>query len=1146
MFLGRKIVMFSWLFIYNLVLFAQPSNDACINAIHIANVSNYCSSVGGGTTVGATDDASTTGGFSPAGCWGSGAVNDVWYSFTAIASDISITVKGNEGVPSGGTLNRPQVALYGGSCSGTINEMVCGSAPSGQNIIQIYRGGLTIGQTYLIRVDGLNSNKGSFQLCVNNFNPVPTPEGDCPSAVILCDKSGFTVPAVSGVGSIATEMNDATCFDYDPSTGNIESSSTWYVFTFSTSGTFTFNITPSNIDDDIDFALYLLPNGVGNCAGKQTVRCMAASCYGSTGLNTSSSDISEPPGCSWSSDNYVKQVNVTAGQTYALAINNFTSTGNGFGITFGGTSTFQGPTATIIDSDADDKICIGESINFSQTSSPPTSGTLVAWNWNFGVDATPATFVGTTPPPITYSSNGIKTISLTVESDRGCLFTVTKNITVSSTPPVLSIVASQNPVCQGSAITFTATASNAGTNPTIQWYLNNNPVGTNSTTYTNSSLNNGDVVKARVTSNLTCNFGSQTTSNSITVQITNPKPVSVTISGDNSICQGDALTLTAQPTNGGTSPIYQWFVNGNPSGTNSNTFSSLSINNGDIITVSLTSNLTCVSGNPATSANFNVIVNPKPTLTASNPTICSGQSATLSISGATSYTWTGGLAPIANPTTPILTTNATYTVTGTLNGCKNTKDITVNVKPNPTVSVNSPKICEGQKATLTASGATSYSWNGGLPAVAQPTTPTLTTTTTYEVIGITNGCKDSATAIVTVNPKKTTNISKTICANESVTIGNQTFNTNGTHTVTLSTSENCDSVVILDLTVTTPITPKITITANKTSICNNEEVIFKATTQNTLGNITYKWVINGSDVGVNDSVFTTRALKNGDVVHAEISLSNTTCVTSFSATSNSISIISSLPNYTIPNVQICPEQNKTIDIGLSIPTYTVSWKNENDSLTIVNADTFNVHNSISGTAYFTVKYGDGCSVSDSIPIRVFDRPIVDATSDKTHVRDQEIFQLNADGNGLISYNWQPAHLVSSSTIKNPTATITESTIFTVLVKDNNQCENTDSVLVNFIEACSVDNLFFPTAFSPNNDGVNDCFGILSPPNLSQYKLVIFNRWGELVFETNNVNECWNGEFKGVAAAADSYVYVSSFVCNDGRVITKKGGITILR
>ncbi|MFN8296965.1 MAG: PKD domain-containing protein [Chitinophagales bacterium] len=809
----RNSILFLLLISSYFFSYAQPANNDCANAILLSNVNNFCSANGAGTIAAATDD-----GYGAAGCWSTGAINDVWFKFVATATDVTVVINGNQGSPVGGTLNRPQVALYSGTCGGTITELVCASAPTGQNIIQIYKGGLTVGQTYLVRVDGVNGNTGTFKYCINNYNPVPVSGGDCDGvkgAVPLCGLNSFTVQSTSGAGLNNTEMNDATCFGG----GTIESNSTWYSMTFSTAGTFNFTITPSNPNDDIDFAVYKLPLGIGNCTGKQLVRCMASAplCTpGGPNANTSSTGLSptagyneEYSGCNADiaylfcgigaarcQSQFVKELTVAAGETYAIAINNFTSTGNGFSMTFGGTAQVLGPVAIINDSDADDQICPGEAITFTDASTSPPAGSLVNWTWNFGVNATPATFIGQNPPSVTYSTLGVKTISLTIKSDRGCLVTSTKTITVANVPPTVSIVASQNPICIGTNVTFTATPTNAGASPTYQWYLNNNPVGTNSNIYTNNALSNGDQIKVQITSNFACNSGTQATSNTITMAITSALPVSVSISGIASVCQGASTTLTANPTNGGAGPTYQWFVNGNPVGTNSNTYSSSAFNNGDIVTVRLTSNLGCVSGNPATSANLPITVKPKPSVTVNSPFICYNEKASLIASGATSYTWTGGLAAISNPTTLPLTTTTTYTVIGTTSGCTDTAVSTVTVKPKPSVTVNNPFICYNETASLIASGATSYTWTGGLAAISNPTTLPLTTTTTYTVIGTTSGCTDTAVSTVTVKPKPSVTVNNPfICYNETASLI-ASGATSGTHGQVLGSYLQSDHITL--------------------------------------------------------------------------------------------------------------------------------------------------------------------------------------------------------------------------------------------------------------------------------------------------------------------------------------------------------------
>src|SRR4030095_9849951 len=119
------------------------------------------------------------------------------------------------------------------------------------------------------------------------------------------------------------------------------------------------------------------------------------------------------------------------------------------------------------------------------------------------------------------------------------------------------------------------------------------------------TLANGDVVTVVLTSNITpCATGNPATSNAITTTVIANQPVSVTIASsdaDNTICDGTSVTFTATPTNGGSSPSYQWKLNGNNVGTDQATYTTSTLADGDVVTVVLTSNSTCATGNPATS-----------------------------------------------------------------------------------------------------------------------------------------------------------------------------------------------------------------------------------------------------------------------------------------------------------------------------------------------------------------------------------------------------------------------------------------------------------------------------------------------------------------------------------------------------------------
>jgi uncharacterized protein (TIGR02145 family) len=174
----------------------------------------------------------------------------------------------------------------------------------------------------------------------------------------------------------------------------------------------------------------------------------------------------------------------------------------------------------------------------------------------------------------------------------------------------VSITTSANPVCAGSSVTFTATPTNGGSSPVYQWKVNGINVGSNSSAYTFTPLNN-DVVTCVLTSNLACVSGNPATSNAITMTVNPSSSVGVTIAASaNPVCAGATVTYAATPVNGGSTPIYLWKVNGNTvNGASTSTYTYIPVNN-DAVTCQMTSNLPCVVNNPAMSNIINMTVNP--------------------------------------------------------------------------------------------------------------------------------------------------------------------------------------------------------------------------------------------------------------------------------------------------------------------------------------------------------------------------------------------------------------------------------------------------------------------------------------------------------------------------------------------------------
>ena len=202
------------------------------------------------------------------------------------------------------------------------------------------------------------------------------------------------------------------------------------------------------------------------------------------------------------------------------------------------------------------------------------------------------------------------------------IMTVMENLPVS-----ISITSSSNPSCQGTMVTFTATGVNGGNSPTYQWKVNGIDVGTNDTIYSYAPTD-GDVINCVLTSDEPCSSGNPSTSNFLTMTVSQSLPVGVTITASpNPSCQGSAVTLTAILVNGGTPPFYQWYRNSQPVGSNQGTYSYTPVN-GDTIYVVLTSNVGCATGNPATSNELIMTVldfSPvSVTITASENPVCAG------------------------------------------------------------------------------------------------------------------------------------------------------------------------------------------------------------------------------------------------------------------------------------------------------------------------------------------------------------------------------------------------------------------------------------------------------------------------------------------------------------------------------------------
>jgi zinc-dependent metalloproteinase lipoprotein len=438
-------------------------------------------------------------------------------------------------------------------------------------------------------------------------------------------------------------------------------------------------------------------------------------------------------------------------------------------------------------------ICSGTAVGLALTSNlASTYSWIAANNANTSGESTTAqttTIINNTLTVTSGTSAQVVTYSVTPTATAAgnCVGPVqTVSVTVTPAPSMTSVNTAT--VCSGSAVSLPLTASVPSS---FSWIAANNAntTGESTTAQSGSTISNTITITSGGNQNVTYSVTPTSTAGSClgtvqTVTVTVRALPTVTASStpaSGAVCAGSQVTLT-----GGGASTYTW-TGGASNGVAFTPASSLTY------TVTGTDVNGCT--NTATKA---VTVNALPTVTAgSTPAsgaVCAGSQITLTGGGATTYTWTGGAS---NGVAFTPASSLTYTVTGTdANGCTNTatKAVTVNALPN--VTVNSPSTCSGAPVTLTAAGASTYSWSTS--ATGSSTSVSPTSNTSYTVTGTdANGCVNTAVSNVTITsaPNVTAN-SVSIC------IGQQAVLT-GSGASTYSWSNG-------DATATTTVTPTST------------------------------------------------------------------------------------------------------------------------------------------------------------------------------------------------------------------------------------------------------------------------------------------------------------------------------------------------
>jgi gliding motility-associated-like protein len=729
----------------------RAQGDECNSAVNLPNLTKYCSNAKQFTNA-----TSTVGAYGSPGCWT--AAYDVWFRFTAIGTDVQMSVESG-GI--NGTMKAPNIALYGGSCNTTINELACSeSVGPTPNVTSLYKGGLIPGTIYLIRIATTSANRGTFKFCISNYTPTVNPGADCDGAVKLCDKSQVFVAGLSGGGKNNQEIESTSCFKSASPATLIEANSSWFRWTCDKSGTLTFDIAPIDPANDIDFILYELA-GTDPCGSRTIIRCTATSCpvtEGIVGLDTTETDLSEPINCNppnTNSNGMLKYIDMVAGKSYALMVNNF-STASGFTINFGGSGVFLGPKAVITATTAV-KACKGETFTFDGL----LSKNYDALKWTF-TPGTPNTATTVGPHTVAYNSAGTYTAYLNA-TDKSCASgNSIDSVKVTINPP--PVIVANNPAitntdCDAPTGSIKGISVTGGTPTyTYDWYLV-------PTTKVSTSTTTADLV-AMLPGNY---FMIVTDANGCTDTTVNYEiksylpPDSPKVLNNVAYCEEEVVGPITADGNGG---VYTWFgditlkdtLYIGTTYTPANTVT-------DTIYLTETAH-GCVSK----TVTVIITIKPLPIATGDDATYCAGETIQPIVANgnSTTYTWYGDAAltnvlHTGNTYTPVAVTDTIYLV-GKTDGCNSHTDtiiVTVNPLPIADAGVDKHIICSLPTVTLDGIGSGSappmeYSWIplNGIVSGGNTLTPSVKTEGTYTltVKNTNTGCKVSDEVVVIKDP----------------------------------------------------------------------------------------------------------------------------------------------------------------------------------------------------------------------------------------------------------------------------------------------------------------------------------------------------------------------------------------------------------
>ncbi len=712
-----------------------------------------------------------------------------------------------------------------------------------------------------------------------------------------------------------------------------------------------------------------------------------------------------------------------------------------------------------------------------------------------------------------------------------CDTLVTASVKIEVLPSLTAsvTVADPGPVCAGENVTLVASPNNGGVNPGYQWYLNGVALtGETKASYTNNTLKNGDSLRVVLFSDATCALNSPVSSNKIIISISTmvvPSVVIISTPGS-SICAGTPVQFSIGSRSGqGNAPSYKWFLNGIATGITDTVYKPITLVNGDSVKVEMTSNSSCATTiktvySKSITMQVSPNVTPDVTIGVDQAALCKGAKATFSVKtranggAAPLYQWQLNGANIVGSTDTVFSSTTLNNgdqvrliMTSNLTCVTKQKDtssvITITINPTRTVNIvlsDPGGVCDNTPVTFKATTSNSgtnpvFKWMvNGVPAVPAPAagdsifTAVLKNNQTVQVsVTSSLSCTSNPVAASNIVTMKVNAVPKAA----SFSYAGSPYCTSGSNAIPVlgatGTSGTFSSTVGVSISPTSGVINILLSTTGTYTVKNK--------------------VISGCGADSTTASITIQAAQKA--------------------------------NFSYPGNNYCKDQGGVITPIFTGKSGVLSSK---AGLSIdSNSGTINIGTSTPGTYIITntIAASGACPVvivTDTVAINA--TPLMSVSPD-VRIATGRSTVLTANGGG--TYSWSPPYDLSCTNCQSPTATPLQTTTYTV-VADNKGCKAEANVTVT-IEQCG--EVFVPTAFSPNSSGQNSMECVYG--NCIQTLLfMIFDRWGEKVFEANDPSHCWDGKYNGTPLNSGEFVYVLKISLIGGEEIIKKGNISLIR